>query len=197
MKVNDREIWLGVMDCLVHFKIRAPTSDELETLTPIHLTDGDYRWNPRLCHFSSPIDHNLANLEEASAHAYQTHWQRSFPNLPPYLTRMEPLNNPVQVVHHSTTEEEAISADTRPRDPPVGDAAMDAAPGNLPLEENTQEQGGIIPFPASESRSFDPSDPSSGPDIEDVPMPPTFVDPYVVPVASNLTETTDPLPSQE
>ena len=51
---------------------------------------------------------------------------------------MEPLNNPVQVVYHSTTEEEAISADTRPRDPPVGDAAMDAAPRNLPLEENTQ-----------------------------------------------------------
>ena len=60
-----------------------------------------------------------------------------------------------------------------------------------------RNKGGIIPFPASESRSFDPSDPSSGPDIEDVSMSPTFVDPYIGPVASNLTETTDPSPSQE
>ena len=178
MKANDREIWFGVMDCLVHFKIRTPTNEELEQLTPIQITDGDRRWNPRLSTFSSPIDHNLANLEEASLHAYQAHLRRTYPILPPHLTRMEPLGNPVQMVHHSTTEDEAISADTRPRNITVEDTAMDTGPGDVPLQENTQEQGGIIPFPESESRSFDPSDPSSDLGTNENPMPPTFVDPY-------------------
>ena len=45
----------GVNNCLIYFKCRLPTDEELEKLTPIVLTQGEVAWNPKSDDHNAPI----------------------------------------------------------------------------------------------------------------------------------------------
>ena len=44
---DEQEIPCGVKNCLIYFKCRTPTDEELERLKPIVLSQGEVPWNPR------------------------------------------------------------------------------------------------------------------------------------------------------
>ena len=66
---NDQEIPCGVKNCLIYFKCRIPTDEELEKLTPIVLSQGEVPWNPKAEEHSSPIHDNFHKKVIAAAKA--------------------------------------------------------------------------------------------------------------------------------
>ena len=66
---NDQEIPCGVKNCLIYFKCRIPTDEELEKLTPIVLSQGEVPWNPKAEEHSAPIHDNFHKEVIAAAEA--------------------------------------------------------------------------------------------------------------------------------
>ena len=154
------------MDCLNYFKARVPTDQELATLKPHVLTQDVIQWNPRSSQFSAPVDPSLENLINAANDAISTVLQDRHLNM------------------HAVAEADTLTSS--------GELSNNNRCSQMvPLEENTQEQGEIIPFPES-VHSFNPSEQHSS-DLELVenPSTPMSVDPDdIVPVESNLTMST-------
>ena len=69
MIADEQEIPCGVKNCLIYFKCRAPTDEELERLTPIVLSQGEVPWNPRAEEHSSPIHDDFRKEVIAAAEA--------------------------------------------------------------------------------------------------------------------------------
>ena len=69
MIADEQEIPCGVKNCLIYFKCRAPTDDELERLTPIVLSQGEVPWNPMAEKHSSPINDDFHKEVIAAAEA--------------------------------------------------------------------------------------------------------------------------------
>ena len=66
---DGQEIPCGVKNCLIYFKCRAPTDEELEKLAPIVLSQGEVPWNPRAEEHSSPINDDFHKEVIAAAEA--------------------------------------------------------------------------------------------------------------------------------
>ena len=66
---NDQEIPCGVKNCLIYFKCRLPTDEELEKLVPIQLTQGEMPWNPKADEHNSPINDDFNKEVVAAAEA--------------------------------------------------------------------------------------------------------------------------------
>jgi hypothetical protein len=98
MTADGVDIPLGVKNCLVHFKNREPTDEELENLTPIILTQGEVPWNPKDDEHNSPVDNSFAeevqNAAKADTEAAIEEQFRSFnSNVHIYNTIVESASN--------------------------------------------------------------------------------------------------------
>ena len=166
MELGEDVVNFGLVDCLNYFKARVPTDQELATLKPHVLTQDVIQWNPRSSQFSAPVDPSLENLINAANDAISTVLQDRHLNM------------------HAVAEADTLTSS--------GELSNNNGCSQMvPLEENTQEQGEIIPFPES-VHSFNPSEQHSS-DLELVenPSTPMSVDPEdIVPVESNLTMST-------
>ena len=60
MRTPNQKIPFGVKNSLVYFKNRLPTTEELESITPIVLTQGEMPWNPQDDMHNSSIDDDFA-----------------------------------------------------------------------------------------------------------------------------------------
>ena len=200
MEFGDEIVNFGLVDCLNYFKARVPTDQELNTLKPHELTQGVIQWNPRSSRFNAPVDPSLENLINVANDTISTVLQDRHLNMHAVAETDHSTQTDVRIkseddsgVEYTVLEE--FDPLAQPDDTmtaleesdPLVHQAEDGLKMN-PVEENTQEQGGIIPFPDS-VHSFNPSDQhSSDFELVETPSTPMAIDPDdIVPVESNLT----------
>ena len=67
--IQDQEVPCGVKNCLIYFKCRLPTDEEMDQLTPVVLTQGESPWNPKAEAHNSPINDSFYKEVIAAAKA--------------------------------------------------------------------------------------------------------------------------------
>ena len=64
-----QEVPCGINNCLINLKYILPTEEEMETLTPIVLTQEEVPWNPRFSEHNSPVEDSFHKEVLSSAEA--------------------------------------------------------------------------------------------------------------------------------
>ncbi len=133
MNVGDVDIPFGVHNCLIHFKSRHPTVEELDKIQPIVLSQGDIPWNPRSQEHNSPIDTDfhqeviaaakadaLAELEEQ-----EDHWAQNV--ILGTSSSFDDIDTNPSAYYSSSTPNAAVSTSDSPM--------LESSPNPSPKEE--------------------------------------------------------------
>ena len=187
MELGDEVVNFGLVDCLNYFKARVPTDQELNTLKPHELTQGIIQWNPQSSRFNVTVDPSLDNLINVARDTISTVLQDRHLNMHAVSETDHSEQNRVTIKDEDPPDNEYTVLEEY--DPLVN--TSECCPQVNHLEENTQKQGEIIPFPDS-VHSFNPSEQhSSDLELVETSSAPMSVDPNdIVPVESNLTMST-------